>query len=135
MANNQIMLNATASTGQLDAIFAFLEPQADPERKPHMFRLAREWVAQELSLYGKSYNTDAVECTVELQKVKAVFDFHGEDAEMLAYQLKLSIMGQEPHHPTVDVDALFIINAQGVVDNLVLSKAANLTDDEQPKLV
>jgi hypothetical protein len=33
------------------------------------------------------------------------------------------------------VDALFIINAQGVVDNLVLSKAANLTDDEQPKLV
>jgi hypothetical protein len=135
MANNQIMLNATASTGQLDAIFAFLEPQADPERKPHMFRLAREWVAQELSLYGKSYNTDAVECTVELQKVKAVFDFHGEDAEMLAYQLKLSILGQEPHHPTVDVDALFIINAQGVVDNLVLSKAANLTDDEQPKLV
>jgi hypothetical protein len=135
MANNQIMLNATASTGQLDAIFAFLEPQTDPERKPHMFRLAREWVAQELSLYGKSYNTDAVECTVELQKVKAVFDFHGEDAEMLAYQLKLSIMGQEPHHPTVDVDALFIINAQGVVDNLVLSKAANLTDDEQPKLV
>ena len=134
MANNQIMLNTAASTVQLDAIFTFLEPQTDPERKPHMFRLAREWVAQELSLYGKSYNTDAVECTVELQKVKAVFDFHGEDAEMLAYQLKLSITGQEPHHPTVDVDALFIINAQGIVDNLVLSKAANLSDDEQPKL-
>jgi hypothetical protein len=135
MSNNQIMLSDAANGSQLDAIFAFLDPQMDPARKPHMFRLAREWVTQELSLYGKSYNTDAVECTLELQKVKAVFDCHGEDAEMLAYQLKLSIVGQEPHHPTVEVDALFIINAQGVVDNLVLSKAANLTDDEQPKLV
>jgi hypothetical protein len=134
MANDQIMPNAPASMGQLDAIFAFLEPQTDPTRKSHMFKLAREWVAQELGLYGKSYNTDAVECTLELQKVKAVFDFHGEDAEMLAYQLKLSLVGEEPHHPAVEVDALFIINAQGVVDNLVLSKAANLSDDEQPKL-
>lgn len=135
MSNNQITLTGGGNADQLEAIFVFLAPHTDPERKPHMFRLAREWVAQELSLYGKSYLTDAVECTVELQKVKAVFDFHGEDAEMLAYQLKLSIAGQEPHHPTVEVDALFIINAQGVVDNLVLSKAANLTDDEQPKLV
>lgn len=133
-SNNQVMALGGTSPTQLDAVFAFLDPQTHPERKERLFTLCRQWVAQELKLYGTSYHTDEVECTVELQKVKATFAMDGVDQNLLAYQLKLTILGQEPQHPQVEVDALFVINDHGIVDNLVLSRAQNLTEDEQPPL-
>ena len=129
MSNNQIMPANEQLLQPLANIYDFLTPRILEDRRAKILELSRAWVIEELSIYGKTYHTDDVQFEAEIQKVRANFDFDGKPASFTAFQLQLKITGLEPHHATVEVDSLFIINKDDMIENLVLSKAAPLTDE------
>lgn len=112
-------------------VWAVITPLLMPERAETLMTLTKAWVKEELQTYGKANHTDAIQLGIELGQCKAKFDMPDVGPiEVIGYRLQLSITGDLPPHPVVEVDCFFVQNAVSkLIDNVILSKPGHNASD------